>query len=91
VNSGTHRGRNPSGDDIRRHDASENDIRVIYVSAGQRPFGAGNKSAPSRIRTCAHGSGGRHRDLAIFCDLPARTQSASSSMAETIPRIFRII
>ena len=48
MNSGTHGGRNPSGDDIRRHDASENDIRVICVTAGQRPFGAGNEERPQQ-------------------------------------------
>jgi hypothetical protein len=48
-------------------------------------------SAPSRIRTCAHGSGVRSSDLANLHALPAWTRSLSSPAAEVIPRIFRIM
>jgi hypothetical protein len=54
VNSGTYWGRNPSRDDIRWHGASENDIRVIRVPAGQARIGADSTRRPqqdSNLRT----------------------------------------
>src|SRR6266536_5222536 len=47
--------------------------------------------APDRIRTCAHGSGGRLCDLANLCHLPACNRSLISRTAKIIPRIFRIM
>jgi hypothetical protein len=49
------------------------------------------RGAPSRIRTCAHGSGGGGSHLSNLCILPAWTRSLISPAAETIPRIFRIM
>ena len=46
---------------------------------------------PSRIRTCAHGSGGRLCDLANLCSLPAWTRSLVPRTTRIIPRIFRIM
>jgi hypothetical protein len=48
VNSGTHRGRNPSRDDIRWHGASENDISVIYIPAGQDTISADSTMRPQQ-------------------------------------------
>jgi hypothetical protein len=47
--------------------------------------------APSRIRTCAHGSGVRLSNLSNLCPLPARTRSCILPPALTIPYIFRIM
>jgi hypothetical protein len=47
--------------------------------------------APSRIRTCAHGSGGGALHLSNSCTLPARTRSLTCLAATIIPRIFRIM
>jgi hypothetical protein len=60
---GAYGAQNPSQASIRQHSAPENDIRVICVTAGQGQESPLMRSAPSRIRTCAHGSGGR-------CSLP---------------------
>ena len=49
------------------------------------------RSAPSRIRTCAHGSGGGGSHLSNLCILPAWTRWLISPAAETIPRIFQIM
>ncbi len=49
------------------------------------------RCAPSRIRTCAHGSGGRASGLANLYLLPAWTRSLVVGMAGFIPRIFRIM
>jgi hypothetical protein len=57
VNSGTYWGRNPSGDGLRWHAASENDICVISVPQARGHLVLVMISAPSRIRTCARGSG----------------------------------
>ena len=42
------------------------ECRAFGVPAGQDPISAAQESAPSRIRTYAHGSGGRQRDRANF-------------------------
>lgn len=47
--------------------------------------------APSRIRTCAHGSGGGKPHLSNWCISPARSRSLISLVAKLIPRIFRIM
>ena len=47
--------------------------------------------APSRIRTCARGSGGGLCDLANLCSLPACTRSLFPQTAKIIPCIFRIL
>ena len=47
--------------------------------------------APSWIRTCAHGSGGRQPNLTNLCGLPASTQLLPSRAAKIIPRIFRVM
>ena len=39
---------NPSDDNMRRHDVSENDIHVIPVPAGQRPFRAAHVKRPQQ-------------------------------------------
>jgi hypothetical protein len=49
------------------------------------------RGAPSRIRTCAHGSGDGRPHLSNLCILPAWTRWLISPAAETIPRIFRIM
>ena len=48
MNSGTYWGRGASGRGIGQHPASENDIGVIYVPAGQRPFGAAHAKRPQQ-------------------------------------------
>ena len=55
----------PSDDGIRWHDVSEDVKQPARVPAGQgHESPAHDKRAPSRIRTCAHGSGGRF-DLSL--------------------------
>ena len=41
---------NPSHDDTRRHDVSENDIGVIRVTAGQMAFGPASEWRPQQWR-----------------------------------------
>jgi len=54
---GRHGPQNSSDDGIRWHDVSEDVKEPVSVPAGHRPIGAAHDKRPSRIRTCAHGSG----------------------------------
>jgi hypothetical protein len=47
--------------------------------------------ASSRIRTLAHGSGGRHSYLADLYGLPASALPLALAATKIIPRIFRIL
>ena len=55
--------RNMSEDDSCCRLLTERVIGLLGIKPGQSAFWLVMKSAPSRIRTCAHGSGGR-------CSLP---------------------
>ena len=57
MNSVTHWGRSPSPDGIRRHPLSGDVKQPTSETAGKARKGPLMISAPSRIRTCAHGSG----------------------------------
>jgi len=48
VSWGTHGGQSPSSGGIRWHSPSGNDISVILVPAGQRPFGAAHAKRPQQ-------------------------------------------
>ena len=60
---GAYGAQNPSGDGIRRRDVSEASTGPSAKPQVKTRKGPLTMSAPSRIRTCAHGSGGR-------CSLP---------------------
>jgi hypothetical protein len=55
---------NPSDDGIRRRDASEAVNRAVGKPQVNPRLALIAMGAPSRIRTCAHGSGGRF-DLSL--------------------------
>ncbi len=54
-------------------------LHMTKMATGQRPSGLVSEGAPSRIRTCAHGSGD-HGPLGdgTHCELRKRTAWASS-------------
>jgi hypothetical protein len=52
-------------------------------------FAWSSGGAPSRIRTCAHGSGVRLPDLANLCHLPGWTRSLIPRPAKIIPEIVQ--
>jgi hypothetical protein len=81
----------PSHRGDRQLAASENDTNVICITAGQSASGATHDKRPSRIRTCAHGSGGGGPNHSNLCIRPAWARSLTSPAAKTIPRIFRIM
>jgi len=83
--------RNLSEDGFRCRPLTERVIDPFGIVPAQKAFQLVMRSAPSRIRTCAHGSGGRLCDLANLCLLPARTQSLVPGAVLIIPRIFRIM
>jgi hypothetical protein len=49
------------------------------------------RGAPSRIRTCTHGSGGRVAELAKMGYLPAGYRPLLATSLKPIPRMFRIM
>jgi hypothetical protein len=76
---GAYGAQNPPEDGISWRDVCEAVNRPVRVPA------------PSRIRTCAHGSGGGRSHLSNLCILPAWTRSLISPAAKVIPGIFRIM
>jgi hypothetical protein len=82
---------NPSDDGIAGTSCPRTSIGPLAFPQVKACLVLVTMSAPSRIRTCAHGSGVRVSNLANLCTLPARTRSLGSLVAEIIPRIFRIL
>ena len=83
---GTHRGQNSASSDIGwRHVAPAGPARFASSQVRGRLVLV-MKSAPSRIRTCAHGSGGRLSALANLGDLPAWIRSLTPGRS----RSFRV-